>query len=442
MSDKDLARRTQVEITFGGVDITDDIAKVMTSIDYTDNEENEADDLQIKIEDRDFLWLKSYLNKTLDAAAGPSVEEPAASASGDWVVGEAVTVSGRPQYSSYGEGKPGGEVTDYSGKITHLNLKSGVSYPIHVDYLGWFSISQVTKVNAPKETSGKEGLASKGLKIHAKYIRQNWDGDGKDLVLDCGDFELDNVKISGPPNVIIFKASSMPFGSIRQTNKSKAWEKYKLSAIAKEIAGNAKMKCLYSASGDPLYDRKEQSKESDISFLSDLCKDAGVSLKITDNTMVLFDQSEYEKKDPICTIERGVYPYIKYNLGTGKADVQYASCQVSYTNPATGKVLSGTAYADDYDEEDEDNLCLEVEAKVSTVAEAKTLAAKRLRLHNKFEHSVSFTFYLRPEMVTGCTVLLRKWGPFDGKYIISQSKHSVGRSGSTTTAKLRKVLNY
>ena len=52
--------------------------------------------------------------------------------------------------------------------------------------------------------------------------RQNWRGDGKDDILDCGMFELDSIDASGPPATVIIKATSLPFNAqIRQTEKSK-----------------------------------------------------------------------------------------------------------------------------------------------------------------------------------------------------------------------------
>ena len=57
MSDYKNTRRTEVEVTFDGVDITKSIKPYLLSITYTDNEEGEADDLQIKIQDREGDWL-------------------------------------------------------------------------------------------------------------------------------------------------------------------------------------------------------------------------------------------------------------------------------------------------------------------------------------------------------------------------------------------------
>ena len=69
MSNADQARRTDIEVTFGGVDITPSIKKYLISLTYTDNEEDETDDLQIKLHDRESIWLTEWLDTAIHAAA-------------------------------------------------------------------------------------------------------------------------------------------------------------------------------------------------------------------------------------------------------------------------------------------------------------------------------------------------------------------------------------
>ena len=103
--------------------------KYLQSLSYTDNEQDETDDLQLTLDDREGVWLGSWLNTSEQKA-----KETPKTSSGDWKIGDEVTVSGRPQYSSYGDGNPGAALSGYKGKITYLNLKSGVPYPIQDVY--------------------------------------------------------------------------------------------------------------------------------------------------------------------------------------------------------------------------------------------------------------------------------------------------------------------
>ncbi|WP_251315874.1 phage late control D family protein [Flintibacter muris] len=289
-------------------------------------------------------------------------------------------------------------------------------------------------------TDAIEAASAAKLKMDAVIVRENWTGGGSDAVLPCGEFELDSVAASGPPAVINIKGTSLPFSAqVRQTKKSKAWENYTLSGIANEIAGANGMVCMYESAADPFYSRVEQIKTSDIQFLETLCHNAGISLKATNRILVLFDQAAYESKAAVFTIKRGSGVYTKYKLNVGTADTQYSSCRVSYVDPK-GKCISATAKIEDYNADAKNNQQLEITAKVADKDEAKALAEKLLRKHNRYAKTASFTLPGNPDLVAGVTVMLEKWGGWDGKYIVTQAKHTVGGSGYTVQVRLRRVL--
>lgn len=428
MDIKDMARRTELKVSIEGVDISEDVKKYLSSLTYTDNEEDMADDLQISLDDRENIWLGSWLNTP---AQPPKTSETA----GGWNIGDTVTVSGRPQYSSYGNGTPGAALTNYTGRITHLNLKPGVPYPIHVDQKGWFAESQVeaTSKFESKET-GSGG--AKGAVIKASIIKKNWLGNGEESELNCGTFEIDSVDASGPPQRVVLKATSIPYTSTTRTQKkTKAWEKIKLSGIAKEIGKSNGLEVMFESPYDPMYERKEQMQESDISFLQRLCKDAGIALKVTAKMIVLFDEAEYEKKEPVRTIKKGSGNIGSYSLQTGMKDT-YSSCRVSYTDPKTKKLIEYTFTPPNSSGSGQ---VLEVNEKVSTREEARQLAMKRLRQKNKGEFRANFTMAGDVLLVAGVTVKLSGFGFFDGKYIIEQATHAVS-AGYKTSVSMRKVL--
>ena len=285
-----------------------------------------------------------------------------------------------------------------------------------------------------------EAASAAKFKMEAVILRENWTGGGKDVILPCGEFELDSVAASGPPNRITIKGTSLPFSAqVRQTLKSKAWESYTLSGIANEIAGANGMVCMYESAANPFYDRVEQIKTSDIEFLSTLCHNAGISLKATNRILVLFDQAAYESKGAVFNIRRGGGAYTKHKLNVGTADTQYSSCRVSYVQPS-GKCISATAKIEDYNADAKNNQQLEITAKVADKNEAKALAEKLLRKHNRYAKTASFTMPGNPDLVAGVTVTLERWGAWDGKYIVTQAKHTVGGSGYTVDIKLRRVL--
>lgn len=491
MSDPSLARRIDARIYIAGCDVTDDVEPYLISCTFTDNEEDDADDLQVKLQDRDERWQNEWLNDMIQsaissaapAASGSSYKvtaEPGLRArsgpgtqyaiygtmpygtvitvksitngwanftysgkgaycdsrylqqvSAEWNIGDQVTVTGTPQYTSYGTGTPGHAVVNYSGTISHLNLQYGVPYPIGVDSLGWFAISEVTKTNTSPSTG------TKGTKLQAVFIRRNWKGDGSDEVLETGEFELDSIKTQGPPMTVTIKGTSLPFQStIRKDRRSRVWAKISLSEIVREIASAHGMGQLFICTEDPDYDRIEQYRQTDIAFLQQLCHDAGCSLKVTNNILVVFDQSDNDAQSPVCEI-----PFLgitKYDCGTNENNA-YTSCIVKCTK-ADGTVIKGTAYVDDYKPDRSSNKALILHRNVSSQAEAERLAQKLLRLHNKYEYKVSITLPFDPNLCAGSTVTLASdWGMWAGKYVIKTAQHKIDTT-STTQLTLRKAV--
>ena len=424
MSNKDNARRTAAQIAFNKADITTSIGPYLKSMTYVDNEEDETDEIQIQVHDRDSIWMEKWLNDAIDAASSTS------SSSSDTPSGGGETV-----YTVVKGDTLSGIAAKYGTTYQEIAKANGIKNP-NLIYPG-----QQFKIpgTGGGETSG-DVSADPGLKIDAVIVRENWTGDGKDAVLPCGEFELDSVAASGPPAVINIKGTSLPFtAQVRQTKKSKAWENYTLSGIANEMAGANGMVCMYESASDPFYSRVEQVKTSDIQFLETLCHKAGISLKATNRTLVLFDQAAYESKAAVFTIRRGSGVYTKYKLNVGTADTQYSSCRVSYVDPK-GKCISATAKIEDYNADAKNNQQLEITAKVTDKDEAKALAEKLLRKHNRYAKTASFTLPGNPDLVAGVTVMLEKWGGWDGKYIVTQAKHTVGGSGYTVQVRLRRVL--
>lgn len=442
MSQKDLARRTAVEIAFDGVDISSSIRPYLLSVTYVDNEEDAADDIQIKLQDRDNVWMEEWLAAAVDAAAVATAPVATSSASPTSYkvtpkIGLNVRSGPSTSYKKLGALVCGTvvEVTAIESGWASIQYNGKAAY-VSAQYL------KAVGGGGKSPGGGAASVSSSGMKIQSSFLRQNWNGDGKDKLLDCGQFELDDVSASGPPAIVTIKGTSLPFTSqVRQTEKSRVWEGYKFSGIVQQIADENGMTALYESDIDPYYERVEQFKTSDIAFLSRLCHDAGASLKTTNNIIVVFDQAAYEAKPAVRVFRRGDGSYTKYKLNIGAANTKYSSCRVRYTDPTSGKVIEAVAYAEDYKADAKNNQQLEVTAKVTSIAEAQTLAAKRLRLHNKYAKTATLTLPGDPDLLAGVTVILESWGLWDGKYIISQSRHTVnGSGGYETQITLRRVL--
>lgn len=279
-------------------------------------------------------------------------------------------------------------------------------------------------------------LPTKGDVVKASFYVENWNGKKGKQLLPCGTFTIDKFDLSGPPDVVSIKGQAVPINNnIKHSLKTKSWKKINLSKIAKEIASNAGLTCMFECADDPIYKSIDQVKQSDIVFLQEICKDAGVSLKITDEQVVLFDEQAYESKEPITTFTRGKSNVLSYSFANETGDTGYSACTVRYADPKTNKVIKATFTAPD----GKKGPVLQINEQVKSTSEATSLAKKKLREKNKQECTGRLSLMGDIRLVSGVTIMLEGWQSFDGKYIIQKATHNIV-GGYTTDIEISKCL--
>lgn len=438
MSDKTLARRTAVKLYFKGVDISKDLSKYLLSLSFTDYEEDNTDDISISLDDREGKWIKDWLNTSKTA----KTKTETTTTTSEVKVGNIVQFKGGPVYISSMAADP--TVTRGASKCKCTIVNSN-AHPYHLisqdgqRVYGWVNASDVEgeTVTTTKTVKIQDKKAFKGTEIHAMVIQKNPFTDGKDKVLDCGVFEIDSVSYSGPPDKLSIKATSIPYNTkLRQTLYSRNWENTTLKNIATKTAGRSNLKIMYLSNYNPTYKHKEQKNMTDIAFLKKLCKNAGISLKVTSKTIVLFDAADYEKKTEVKKLKAGKGNILSYSFSTKTADTSYSACHVIYTDPNTKETIEYTYTPENANT---DGQTLEIKQKVTSVEEAKELARKNLRARNKGETTAEFTLVGDVDIVAGITVRVYGYGEFNGKYIVEQATHNI-TGGYKVNIKLRSCL--
>lgn len=489
MSGAGISRRAVAEVSFDGADISAAIRPYLLELTYTDSEDGEADDLRLVLADREGLWTEAWLNDAVKAAARTALEVEDAekktytvtAKSGLWARAGQGTHEKKLGLIAYGTVITAWDTasswarTEYQGKIAYVRSE----YLKATDGTGWagkeetvytvvkgdtlwgiakrYSTTyqalaayngiknpnliypgQKVKIPAGSGTSGNGSVT--GLRVDACIVYRNPTGDGRDELLDCGTFELDAVELQGPPNVVTLSCTSLPVqSSLRRTEKSRAWERCTLKQIARDLCEGG-TELLYLSSENPAYERVEQYKESDLSLLSRLSKQAGLGFKAAGRSLIIYDKTEREDSESVLTLKKGEGQYLSYRLSVDTAGTEYQACRVSYQDPKTGAVIEGIAKTDTYNEADENNCRLELSVKVSTSEEAKRVAREQLKLYNSYAKTAEFTLCGTPSLVAGVAVGLDGWGVWDGKYIVSEATHSIGGNGYETKISLRKVV--
>lgn len=437
MSDKKLARRVQLKLKFNGVDVPENINLHLTGATYTDEEEDSTDDFQISYEDRENKLLGRWLEvKPTTLKSTKQVEKKVEDEKTiNYVVKRGDTLWAIAS-------KYLGSGTKYPQIAQENNIKNpNLIYPGQVFKIttGGETSSTVKESKDSEKVAGGSG-GSSGAKpklVSAVLVQKNWNDTGKDLTLDMGTFEIDSIDMSGPPDKVTVKSTSIPYTSkLRMEKKNKAWEKISLKGIGQEIAGKNGLKLMYEASDNPTYKRKEQVQTSDIKFLQNLCHAAGMALKVTTLTIVIYDAAEYDRKPAVRTFKKGSGDIISYKMGTKLTDTAYTSCHVSYTDPDSKETIE---YTYTPDSKTGTGQTLEVNEKVNSKAEAIRLAKKRLREKNTQEYTASLKVVGDVSLVAGITVKLKGFQQFDRKYKVTQAKHNL-LDGYTVDLSLKQVL--
>lgn len=301
-------------------------------------------------------------------------------------------------------------------------------------------------------------MPSKGATLDVTLCTYNWVGlyDGEADV-HLGRFEVDEIELSSAPDVVTIKAVAITVSdnsTLRSTMRSKTWENISVWKAANDIAWENGMKLYWDCDDNPSIDKLEQNDESDLDVLKKICDDAGFALKVTTDTIIVFDEAKYEAADPVIeiyhpdtqkiidiadsdgdkTIERILHS-TGYSFTSKIRDV-YRKCHVKYAQDKDKSVIESTFV----DPNKEDGATLEIHQQVSTQAEADRLAKKKLREKNSEECTGSFSSEGQPFLCAGETVEMLGFGAFSGKYIITQAKHDLSSSGYTTSINVRRCL--
>ena len=242
------------------------------------------------------------------------------------------------------------------------------------------------------------------------------------LTIQCGTFKMDDFQCSGPPTKVNFNAVSVPNNkSVRQTKNTKAWQKVKLTEIAADISGKGGLALTYTAKFDPTYDRKDQSKETDLDFLKKLCEDEGLSLKVTDSQLVIFSREELEKLSSVGTIDRLGKKVLSWSSQMQNYDTAMETT-VEYNDPETGKKNSHTEKTK---KKKPGGNKQKIKKRVKDKAHAERIAKAKQREQEAKQDTMSVTIIGENFYRAGDNVDLVNFKGFDGKYFVTKVTHTV-----------------
>ena len=255
-------------------------------------------------------------------------------------------------------------------------------------------------------------------------------------LLPCGDFEVDEVELDGPPDVVRVKALAAGVKRSVRTRNGRAYEATTLADIAATIAKRNQMKLVGKIEHVKI-GRITQVYETDLTFLKRIAQEYGYSFSVRGKKLVFFKRSELKSAQATLTLTRSDVSSFRFR---DKVHGIVSSATVSYHDPRAKIIRKRQSN----DVSAKTNRHSADEAKVNVRAEddaqARIKADAVLDRANEDQTGASLTMPGIVKAMAGVNVVLTDFGRMDGKYTVTQSHHRFSRAaGYTTEIELKRV---
>lgn len=255
-------------------------------------------------------------------------------------------------------------------------------------------------------------------------------------LLPCGDFEVDEVELEGPPDTIRIKGLAAGVKRSVRTYNGRAYENTTLADIARTVAQRNKLKLSGTIEAVKI-SRVTQVYETDLTFLKRVAESYGYSFSVRGDKLTFFKRAELKKAESTLTITRQDVTSFRFR---DKVHGVVVAATVSYHDPKTKKTKKATVKDKEakHNAHSADELKRNVRAENEQQAQLKADAA--LDLANEDQTGGGLTLPGEVRLMSGVNVLLVGFGAMDGKYTVTQARHRVSRSsGYGTEVDLKRV---
>lgn len=260
-----------------------------------------------------------------------------------------------------------------------------------------------------------------GDRIQASIVMENWNGQGKESRIRCGEFVVDSYRIQAPPQKIMIEGVSAPVDrDFKDTKRTQTWEKVTIRQIAAEIAARYGLSLVYDTAKDITLEREEQNEKTDSAYLKELCNQYGLGIKVYASQLVIWSYEEYEAREPTAYIWPEMASKWSYK---GSIQGTYTGAKVSYSSPKKKETL--TAFVG------QEGRVLNVNQKAESVADAERIGTYAIQNANRKEITAEIT--LCPEIALPAAasqvLALSGFGKIDGRYFVTCARHRLSSRG-------------
>lgn len=262
-------------------------------------------------------------------------------------------------------------------------------------------------------------------------------------LLAVGQFDIDEIELSGPQSVVSIRALAAGVQQKVRTRRSRGYEDTTLADVVARVA--KRMRIELKSEIDPIpIDRLTQYQESDLQFLSRLAEQYGYVCKVMDNnqSLVFWRRDLHYEAESVRTLRpsdvsswsaRDKIGEVPASVKTQYHDPQQKRLRTAeIEEPEAGLETAGEVASS------ADDLLLTQRAGSQQAADAQAKAA----LSNRALERTRMELTLPGDvlLLAGAMVTLAEWGRLSGRYVINHATHTVNRSaGYSVTLRLART---
>ncbi len=253
-------------------------------------------------------------------------------------------------------------------------------------------------------------------------------GYSGELLLPCGDFQVDELSLSGPPDILTLRCLAAYITPAMRTLSSVGFESQTLAQIASTLAAKYGLSVITAKNvSDLRFTRITQHQETDLGFLRRIAREHNYEFTIRGKQLVFYSRNSLENAPSVMTLGRSQLLRFDFRL---KTHHMYKASQVSYQSPERKQLLTQVTMASsDIPTGD----TLKRIARCDDGQQALLKATSALAEANIHRTVASIMAVGATDFAAGSNVTISGFGFNDGKYLIESAHHRLERTTGYTT---------
>jgi len=262
--------------------------------------------------------------------------------------------------------------------------------------------------------------------------------------LKCGVFEIDEIQLSGPPDVVTIRGMATGIVNSLRTKKSDAHESKTLKQIAEKVASKNNL-TIQGVIPDITFGRITQNKETDLAFLKRISREYGVLFAVRENIITFTSIYDIEKRGNSFAVDKSeISTYSLKDKADGMIKNASVKSKSAKKNEPVVADLDFFKYMRDQGyfatpPVSKDFGVTHTKAENKQQAEAKAKAIMHLSASNQMEGDIEMKGTTLA--IAGNNFQLTGLGKLSGKYHIKSSSHKIDKSSGYTVSLEIKRLN-